>query len=128
MLALLLFAVKVRRHPSEPGEETLWAWIEQNADYAIPIIAALVLALLLWAVLRGWRGPEQDALHIAEQKAELIRMMRAHVGGVSADLAAARLKIDHFRAAKLLGELEEEGKLVENTITGGVTTYRLRGL
>ena len=108
--------------------DRLWLWIDAHGAIVYPLIAAAVIGLIVWTVLKSWRAHELGAEEKARLKGEIIRMLRARLHGVTAETVAAELGLDRFRAAALLAEMKEEGMLSESTLTTGVTTYRLKGL
>jgi hypothetical protein len=113
-----------RAADSEAG--SLWSFIEDNGEYIYPLVGLGVIGLIVFAVRRGMVGHEAEVQAKGRQKDAIVRMMRAKLS-VTADAVAAELGVDRFRAATLLDELEREGKLVQQRVTGGVASYRLKG-
>ena len=142
-LAALLFALilalapQARRGPprshhrpaadTDSGSTALWYWIEDNADVVYPLVGIAVMGLIVLAIRHGMVGHDAEVMAKGRQKDSIVRLMRARLS-LTADAVAAELKVDRFRAAVLLDELEREGKLVQQRMTGGVATYRLKGL
>lgn len=101
--------------------------MEDSSDVVYPLLGIAVIGLIFLAIRRGMVGHDAEVMAKGRQKDSIVRLMRARLS-LTADAVAAELKVDRFRAAVLLDELEREGKLVQQRMTGGVATYRLKGL
>ena len=64
---------------------------------------------------------------IQDDQDAIVRMTRSRLR-VDAENVAAELQTDRLQAGALLDELVKEGKLVEQRVTGGGASYRLKGL
>jgi hypothetical protein len=106
----------------------LWEWVEAHGAIVFPAIAAVVIGLLVFSVLRGWKAVELSAEEKRRLKADIMRLMRKLPAGVSAEAVAKEFAVDVFHAATLLREMEDEGLIQESTMTSGVSAYRLKGL
>jgi len=123
----LLLAVLPRPRKALPPDDSsrLWNWLEANGEIVFPLLGLAIAALLFFGIRHGMRS-STDQLR-EERKEAIVRMMRAKLL-LSAETVAAGLQIDKFLAASLLDELVREGKLVEQRLTGGIASYRLKGL
>jgi hypothetical protein len=106
----------------------LWEWVEAHGAIVYPAIAAVVIGLLVFSVLRGWKAVELTAAEKRKLKEDVLRLMRKLPAGVSAETVARELDVDVFHAATVLHEMENDGVIQESTMTSGVTAYRLKGL
>jgi hypothetical protein len=129
--ALSLAQAAPRKKPARPPDEDeahhLWHWIEDKGEYVFPLIGIVILALVLLAARRGTLSQQEELRKRAEQKAQIIRLMRAKLS-LTAESAAPELGVDRYHAAALLEEMEKEGLLALGRAAGGVATYRLKGL
>lgn len=122
--ALLLAAPRTRG--SEPGPHQLWEWIEAHASFVYPALAILIIGLIVGALLATWKSDDLDAEARGKLKMKIVQLVRRRVSGISAEQVAAEMQIDIMRAARLLGELDEEG-LVSSS-GGRPVQYRIRGM
>jgi len=131
-LALALSAAsapkpKKPRPPDEEGAHKLWHWIEDHLEIVFPVVGVTVIVLVLWGVRRGMAQADDSIAVRTRQKEAIVRLMRLKLL-VNAETVANELQLDRFHAAALLEELTKEGLLVPGRATGGVATYRLKGL
>ena len=128
---VLLFAFAPKRKPARPpGEDEgyrLWHWIEDNGEYVFPLIGIVILALVILAVRRGSISEAEELRKRGALKEQIIRLMRSKLS-LTAEAAAHELGIDRYHASTLLEELERDGVLARGRQSGGVTSYRLKGL
>lgn len=126
---LLAFARTASARPfAFEGAHSLWEWIEDNGAIVYPAIALAIVGLIAGALLSSWRADELNAEQRGQLKMKILQIMRRRLSGVSPEMVAAELQLDVIIAARLLGELEEEGVLASSP--GRSTTpvqYRLRG-
>ena len=115
------------RPPDADETHKLWHWIEDNLEIVFPVVGVTVLLLVILAVRRGMQTSENEIKERLRQKDEIVRLMRAKLT-VNPAVVSQELSFDRFHAAALLEELEREGKLVQTRATGGVASYRLKGL
>jgi hypothetical protein len=127
-LALLRPPRGRKQHPAPENEaHQLWYWLDDHGDIAFPLIGLAIIALLAFGIRRGMASNNDDLRRRQDEKDAIVRMMREKLL-VSPDAIASELEVDRFRAAALLEELEREGKLVQQRVSGGVANYRLKGL
>jgi hypothetical protein len=125
-LALSL-AAKSRASDDDGEAHKLWRWIEDNGEVVFPAIGVVILLLVVLAVRRGSLS-EKEALHArAGQKEQVVRLLRLKLS-LTAEQTALELRVDRYRAAGLLEEMERDGVLVQGRFAGGAATYRLKGL
>jgi hypothetical protein len=105
----------------------LWYWIEDHLEIVFPVVGVTVILLVLWALRRGWAAQADEIAVRTRQKESIVRLMRLRLT-VTPEMVAHELQIDPFHAASLLDELTREGVLALGRATGGVTSYRLKGL
>lgn len=126
MLTMLILAVE----GADVGVHSIWEWIEDNGTWVYPLAALVVIGLMAWALLSGFRGDRLNAEQRGALKMRIVQLLRRRVSGVSADAVSAELQIDLLLAARLLAELAEEG-LVDASASRGTTTapiqYRMKG-
>lgn len=124
----LVLAAAAARRVREAGAHDLWEWIEANGAIVYPALALAIIGLIVAALLATWRSEEMSAEQRGRLKLEILQIVRRRISGVSAEAVAAELQVDLMLAARLLGELDEEG-LVSSSRTGAQTPamYRLRG-
>ena len=118
---------KTARPADEDEAHHLWRWIEDNGEYVFPLIGIVILGLVLLAVRRGTLSQQEELRKRADQKEQIIRLVRAKLS-LTAESTAPELGVDRYHAAALLEELEKEGVLALGRAAGGVATYRLKGL
>lgn len=112
---------------AQPADTGGIPFIEQNAWLIYPVLGVAVVALIAWGFLHAWKSHELDAVRKAEVKAEILRLMRRYVGGMTAEQVAPEVKLDTFQAAKLLEEMVEVGQITCYTTSNRITTYKLKG-
>lgn len=112
------------------GIHSLWEWIEANGSITYPAVAVVVIGLMVWALLAGFRTDRLNAEQRGALKMRIVQLMRRRVSGVSAEAVSAELQIDLLVAARLLAELAEEGLIDASTVRatpGAAIQYRIRG-
>ncbi len=112
---------------AEDSAHELWYWIDDHGDIVFPLIGLAIVALVIFGIRRGMTSNVAEMQKKQESKDAIVRMMRAKLL-VSAEGVSGELGIDHFSASALLDELVKEGKLVQQKASGGVASYRLKGL
>jgi hypothetical protein len=119
---------RVRKpHPADDRAHELWYWIEDHLEIVFPVVGVTVILLVLWALRRGWAAQADEIAVRTRQKESIVRLMRLRLT-VTPEMVAHELQIDPFHAATLLDELTREGVLALGRASGGVTSYRLKGL
>lgn len=110
-----------------PEAAKLWQWIEGNGAIVYPAVALVIIGLIAGALFASWRADEIQSERKGEIKMKILQVMRRRLSGVSAEQVAAELQVDVLVAAKLLGELDQEG-VVASTRAGvnSPAQYRLR--
>lgn len=113
-----------------PGIHSLWEWIEANGRFTYPAVAVVVIGLMVWALLAGFRTDRLNAEQRGALKMRIVQLMRRRVSGVSAEAVSAELQIEILVAARLLSELAEEGLIDASSLRaspGAAIQYRIRG-
>lgn len=110
-----------------PEAAQLWTWIEEHGSIVYPAMALVIIGLIAGALFASWRADELEGERKGELKMKILQVMRRRISGVSAEQIAAELQIDVLVAAKLLGELDNEGVVATTRPAGSAPSqYRLR--
>ena len=120
-----------RQHKAHPPEgdqaHQLWYWLDDHGDIVFPLLGLAIVALVLFGIRRGMTSNVAELHQKQDRKDDIVRMMRRKLL-VTADAVAGELHIDRFAASALLDDLVREGKLLEQKSSGGIASYRLKGL
>ena len=128
---MLLAAAPRRAHRPYPssdggGAHRIWFFVEDHGEVILPLLGLAILALLVWVIRRGMSTNVAELQKKQDQKDAIVRMTRSRLR-VDAENVAAELQTDRLQAGALLDELVKEGMLVEQRVTGGTVSYRLKG-
>lgn len=122
MTAMLTRLVLVAQASGSPFE-----FLEKNSTIIYPALALLVLVLLVAGVAHAWKTPELVGAEKAQVKGEVIRLMRSHIGWITATEVGEHLELDPHTAATLLDEMKGDGLLVSAMIDN-LIHYRIKGI